>query len=51
LDDPTTIEEVVALLRERPDDVELYQQLGELHFKRRELMEAWESIPTTRGRA
>ena len=44
MDEPATIEEVLALLRERPDDAELYQQLGELHFKRRELMEAWEAF-------
>jgi tetratricopeptide (TPR) repeat protein len=44
VDEPITIEEVLALLRERPDDAELYQQLGDLHFKRRELMEAWEAF-------
>jgi len=42
--EPTTVEDVLALLRERPDDAELYQQLGELHFKRRELMEAWQAF-------
>jgi cytochrome c-type biogenesis protein CcmH/NrfG len=42
--EPTTVEEIVALLRERPDDAVLYQQLGELHFKRRELMDAWQAF-------
>lgn len=41
--DPTTVEEVLALLKERPDDAELYQQLGDLHFMQRELMEAWQA--------
>jgi cytochrome c-type biogenesis protein CcmH/NrfG len=41
--EPTTVEEVIDLLRERPDDAELYQQLGDLHFERRELMEAWQA--------
>jgi cytochrome c-type biogenesis protein CcmH/NrfG len=41
---PETVEEVLELLKERPDDAELYQQLGELHFKRRELMEAWHAF-------
>ncbi|HEY7308904.1 MAG TPA: tetratricopeptide repeat protein [Gemmataceae bacterium] len=40
----TTVEEILALLRERPDDAELYQQLGDLRFERRELMEAWEAF-------
>lgn len=44
VDKPTTIEEVLDLLRKRPDDAELYQQLGDLHFERRELMEAWEAF-------
>jgi tetratricopeptide (TPR) repeat protein len=41
--EPTTVEETLALLRERPNDAELYQQLGDLHFERRELMEAWKA--------
>ncbi len=41
--EPTTVEEVLALLKERPDDAELYQQLGDLYFKQRELMEAWQA--------
>ena len=37
----TTVEEVLARLKERPDDAELYQQLGDLYFEQREIMEAW----------
>jgi cytochrome c-type biogenesis protein CcmH/NrfG len=39
--EPTTVAEILAALKERPDDAELYQQLGDLYFKRRELMETW----------
>lgn len=39
--EPRMVEEVLALLRERPDDAELYQQLGDLYFEQRELMKAW----------
>ena len=42
--EPTTVEEVLAHLKERPDDAELYQQLGHLYFKQRELMEAWQAF-------
>ena len=42
--EPTTMEEVLALLQERPDDAELYQQLGDMHFKRGDLMEAWQAF-------
>jgi cytochrome c-type biogenesis protein CcmH/NrfG len=42
--EPTTVEKVLALLRERPDDAELYQQLGDLYFKQGELMEAWKAF-------
>jgi cytochrome c-type biogenesis protein CcmH/NrfG len=38
-----TIEEVLVLLTERPNDAELYQQLGDLYFKQRTLKRAWES--------
>ena len=41
---PTTIEEILALLNERPDDVELYQLLGNLYFRRGELQEAWQAF-------
>ncbi len=44
MDEPATIEEVLALLRERPNDAELYQQLGDLHFKRGEFKEAWQAF-------
>ena len=42
--EPTTVEEALALLRERPDDAELYQQLGDLHFKRGALGDAWQAF-------
>jgi cytochrome c-type biogenesis protein CcmH/NrfG len=42
--EPTTVDEVLALLKERPDDAELYQQLGDLYFKQRELKEAWRAF-------
>jgi Flp pilus assembly protein TadD len=38
-----TIEDVLKLLKERPDDAELYQQLGGLYFKQGNLMEAWQA--------
>ena len=41
--DPQTIEEVLALLKERPRDVELHQLLGAMHFKRRDLNAAWQA--------
>lgn len=41
--EPTSVEEAVSLLKERPDDAELYQQLGDLYFKQRDLMEAWQA--------
>lgn len=41
--EPSTVEEALALLQERPDDAELYQQIGDLYFERRELMEAWKA--------
>jgi tetratricopeptide (TPR) repeat protein len=42
--EPTSIEELLALLKERQDKAELYQQLGDLHFERREFKEAWEAF-------
>lgn len=39
--EPRTIEEVLAMLEQRPRDAELYQLLGNLHFKRRDLKAAW----------
>lgn len=38
-----TVEELLALLKERPDAPELYQELGDLYFERREIMEAWKA--------
>ncbi len=38
---PKTEEEILALLQERPDDAELYQQLGMLYQEQREIMKAW----------
>jgi hypothetical protein len=38
-----TVEEAVALLKERPDDAELYQHLGGLYFQRSDLIEAWQA--------
>src|SRR5436305_1422429 len=38
---PKTVEEAIALLKQRPDDAQVHQYLGDLHFERRELMEAW----------
>jgi hypothetical protein len=31
-----TVEDVLTLLKERPDDVELYKLLGGLYFKQRD---------------
>ena len=31
-------------MKERPDDAELYQQLGDFYFKQGELMEAWQAF-------
>jgi tetratricopeptide (TPR) repeat protein len=42
--DLKTVQEVLALLKERPDDAALYQHLGCLHAKQFELMEAWEAF-------
>ena len=49
-----TVEEVLEQLKASPNDSELYQELGDLYFKRRDLMEAWNaymhacgSTPTT----
>src|SRR5262245_35669148 len=39
-----TVEGVLTLLKERPDDAELYQQLGDLYFKQGDLMEAWQAF-------
>jgi tetratricopeptide (TPR) repeat protein len=41
--EPRTVEEVLALLKERPRDAELYQLLGGLYFKRRDLRAAWQA--------
>lgn len=38
------MEEVLAHLKERPDDAELYQQLGGLYFEQRDMMKAWEAF-------
>jgi superkiller protein 3 len=40
---PKTVEDILALLQERPDDAELYQQLGTLYFERGDLREAWQA--------
>jgi cytochrome c-type biogenesis protein CcmH/NrfG len=39
----TTIDEIHALLKERPGDAELHQQLGSLYFESGELTKAWEA--------
>jgi tetratricopeptide (TPR) repeat protein len=39
-----TVEGILTLLKERPDDAELYQRLGDLHFKQGALMEAWQAF-------
>src|SRR5579864_644027 len=44
LNEPKTIDEVLAMLKEQPDDVELYQLLGRLYFKRGDLQEAWQAF-------
>jgi len=41
--EPTTVEEALALLKDRPNDAELYQHLGGLYAQRRMVMEAWEA--------
>jgi len=41
--EPTTVEEALSLLSDRPDDAELYQQLGDLYFQRRDCKEAWDA--------
>jgi len=41
--EPEHVEEPLALLKERPDDAELYQHLGGLYFKRGDLMDAWKA--------
>jgi cytochrome c-type biogenesis protein CcmH/NrfG len=41
--EPATVEEALALLKERPDDAELYQHLGGLYFQRGDLREAWQA--------
>jgi cytochrome c-type biogenesis protein CcmH/NrfG len=38
------VEDVLALLKERPDDAELYQLLGRLYLQRRALNEAWQAF-------
>jgi cytochrome c-type biogenesis protein CcmH/NrfG len=39
----STVEDVLALLKDRPDDAELYQRLGGLYLKQRDVMEAWQA--------
>lgn len=39
--EPETVEDILALLREQPNDVDLYQRLGGLYFKQRDLHKAW----------
>jgi tetratricopeptide (TPR) repeat protein len=39
----TAIDEILALLKERPHDAELHQQLGSLYFEIGELAKAWEA--------
>jgi cytochrome c-type biogenesis protein CcmH/NrfG len=46
-DEPATIEQALALLKERPNDAELYQQLGGLYFQRGDLNEAWQAFTTS----
>jgi tetratricopeptide (TPR) repeat protein len=41
--EPETVEEVLALLQERPNDVELYQKLGGLYLHQREILKSWEA--------
>lgn len=41
--EPTTVEEALALLKQRPNDAELYQYLGALYFQQRQVIEAWEA--------
>jgi cytochrome c-type biogenesis protein CcmH/NrfG len=41
--EPETIEDMLALVKERPDDVDLYQRLGRLYFQQRDLQKAWEA--------
>jgi Flp pilus assembly protein TadD len=38
--EPQTVEDVLALLEVRPDDADLYQLLGSLHFRNRDLAAA-----------
>jgi superkiller protein 3 len=40
---PETVEHILALLKERPEDAELYQQLGGAYFNRGDLQEAWKA--------
>jgi tetratricopeptide (TPR) repeat protein len=42
--DAATVEDVLRLLKERPDDAELYQQLADLYFERGSVVEAWEAF-------
>ena len=42
--EPTTIEEALLLLTQRPNDAELCQQLGGLYLKAGKFGEAWEAF-------
>lgn len=41
--EPKTVEDVLALLQEWPRDAKLFQLLGQMYFKRRDLREAWQA--------
>jgi tetratricopeptide (TPR) repeat protein len=41
--DPRSVEEVLEMLKERPRDAELYQRLGGLYLKQRDLRAAWQA--------